>query len=53
MKKKKSEAPKTEKPITREDPPYIKAFNSKPSNRKVGQTFVTSTKQLLPKKKDS
>jgi hypothetical protein len=34
MKKKKSEAPKTEKPITREDPPYIKAFNS---NRAIGK----------------
>jgi hypothetical protein len=34
-------------------PNYLKKLNSVPTNDKVGQTFVTSIKQALPKKKDS
>ena len=34
-------------------PNYLKVLNAKPSNDKVGQIFITTTKQPLPKTKDS
>lgn len=35
------------------EPSYFKKLGLKPSNRKVGQTFVISVKKPLPKTKDS
>lgn len=34
-------------------PSYLKELNAKPSNDKVGQVFITTIRQPLPKKKDS
>ena len=43
----------TEKSVRREEPSYWKALNVVPTNERVGQTYITSTRQPLPKTKDS
>ena len=43
----------TEKSVRREEPSYWKALNVVPTNERVGQTFIISTRQPLPKTKDS
>jgi len=40
----------TDKSTPREEPSYLKALKAVPSNEKVGQVFITSTRQPKPKK---
>jgi hypothetical protein len=51
--KKKPKQSNSEKSTTRVEPPYLKDFNAKPSNENVGKVFVTTSRQPLPKTKES
>jgi D-aminopeptidase len=51
--KKKPTPSNTVKSVPREEPSYWKALNVVPTNERVGQTYIISTRQPLPKTNDS
>jgi hypothetical protein len=44
-----TEHPNQDTSNPKREPAYLKLLNAKPSNRKVGQVFITTTKMQPPK----